>query len=204
MSVWPVIAFATITLAAAQAADTCGEREINALSIDQVTVTKVESGFFQNNQRYAIRCGSWSAQALYDKSGASIALMILDESNGAAPVPAPIAARLYRLPLKRLFTPGGSAAASEYNLTVRNYTELETRMADAAQKSPAWDGDHGRPRSGASSAFVMRLLNTDHLYPEVSGLAGELGYRVRVSGVEEVRLCRRLPCGALISFQLYR
>jgi hypothetical protein len=170
-----------------------------------VTETRVDHGLFEGDQRYAIRCGALAAEAFYNKAGARIALMIEIDSTGETPVvPAKTAADLYRFTLKRLFDSERQASLAMYSLTVHNYAELGERMAEAARQSQAWDGRRGRPRSGTASAVVKQLLNAQQLYPEVAALARAVGYRVRVSDVEEVRTCQRLPCGALITFQLFR
>jgi hypothetical protein len=203
-SIWPLIALAWVPWAFAQTVDACGGRELSTLSLDQVTLTRVDHGFFEGDLKYSIRCGQLAAEAFHNKAGARIALMIeMDPLETVPAVSAGLAARLYFFPLKRLLT-SASQPAAEFSMTVRNYVELEERMAGAARKSRVWDGRRGRPSSGTAAGFVKELLNAEQLYPEVAALARQLGYRARVSDVEEVRICQRFPCGALVTFQLYR
>jgi hypothetical protein len=203
LSIWLLLAI-SCPCAAAQSSSECSERELNSLSATQVTVVQIADGFFQGNLQYTISCGKLAAKVFCDRAAARIALMIETDSSGTAPViPASLAARLYLYPLKRLFAAESKPAAA-YSLTVRNYGELEGRMAAAAKNSPGWDSRHGHPTSGTAGEFVARSLNSGQLFPELTGLAKQLDYRVRVSDVEEVRTCQGLPCGALITFQFYR
>lgn len=182
--------------AIAALAQPCSESQ---LSESQVSIVSVNSGFFTGQNRLTLSCGPLLAEAFYNPATATIALMLEDSTSAKTPpVPASTAARLYRLLLVRLLK--GSA----YQLTIRNYIELGDRMAIAAGESKAWDRRRGRPRQGYPSAFVKQLLNTNHLFPEFSSLAGEFGYRLQVKDVEAVRLCDGLPCGAQVTFQMQR
>jgi hypothetical protein len=216
---WPVILL-TVMLhpLLAQPAQSCGAGDISALSIDQVMISDVDHGFYTGQRKYAVRCGLWLAEALYDRKSGNIALMIEGGASDPAPsVPAPVVASLTRLPLRRLFD--GEEPLATHSLTIRNYSELAQRLMEQARQSPSWDIGHGRPRRGTPGNFVREIMNKDQLYPELAALAAEFGFKVRVSEVEKVELCSgrqtasarasrdgagRVPCGALVTFQLYR
>ena len=193
----------------------CGEGDIAVLSLGQVEVSTIDHGLFQGGQRFAVRCGPWYAEAIYQAAIPKISLFI-DAGIGRPPptVPAALAMRLFRLPLTRLFDVEGRPNSCE--LSVRNYVGLDKRIAAAALASPQWDTRRGRTRTGQIGTFVKQLINQQNLHSELIALVKEFGYHVQVSAVEEVPLCRAsdlslpdngrdgelVPCGGLIYFQL--
>lgn len=201
-------------IASAAEAVGCGDGEIDTLEPEQVAVSTVSEGFFAGARQYAIQCGDWRAEASYQSSEPKIALTI--ETGSGAPAPSTaIAARLYRVPLAKLFSIEGRL--ERYALSVRGYEELGMRMARAALASKGWDARRGRARDQRIGAFVSRLINEKRLHAEVVALFAELGYRVRATDAEEVRLCPaadasvgagaargKAPCGGLIYFELLK
>lgn len=199
------------------ATTTCSEHDVEALSVDHVIVSDIGQGLFMGGKKFAIRCGTWSAEAIYEKSIPKISLLIkAGIGEPPPPVPADLAMRLFRLPLTRFFAMEGTG--DRYDLAVQNYVGLGKRIAAAALASPTWDARHGHARSIRIGDFVKQLINEQNLHSELASLGATLGYRVRVSAVEEVPLCpatelslpggRRasglVPCGGLVYFELIR
>jgi hypothetical protein len=63
---------------------------------------------------------------------------------------------------------------------------MSERLSLAASKSPLWDKEKGRPRSGHENQCVKEIANQVMIYPELKEMFAKHGYEIEVSGVEKV------------------
>jgi hypothetical protein len=84
---------------------------------------------------------------------------------------------------------------SRYLLTVGEYPELGGRLGYAAACSGRWNSETGKPSVGDAGSAVRDLIVNGHLYPELEGLFGPVGYTISVDSAEAVMLCpwRQVP-----------
>lgn len=73
--------------------------------------------------------------------------------------------------------------------------QMSTKLALAANASPQWDNQKGRPTSGHENNLLIKLANTPPIYPELSTMFAAHGYAIRISGIEKVFINRvdKLP-----------
>ena len=81
---------------------------------------------------------------------------------------------------------------------------LSERLSLAASKSPLWDKERGRPRSGHENQCVKEIANQTMIYPELRETFAKHGYEIEVSGVEKVLIDpeTKLPYDCLTWFSL--
>ncbi|HEX8873184.1 MAG TPA: hypothetical protein VF780_01050 [Nitrosospira sp.] len=112
---------------------------------------------------------------------------------------------------------------SQYLFTFGQYPELNSRMAGIASCSQQWDFKAGRVRSEDTATWLRMELNKGQVYHELVQVFDEFGYRIEISGLESIALCRpaeidwtavprscqtpippkaKLPCGGLITYRL--
>ena len=81
---------------------------------------------------------------------------------------------------------------------------LSERLSLAASKSPLWDKEKGRPRSGHENQCVKEIANQVMIYPELREIFAKNGYEIQVSGVEKVLIDpqTKLPYDCMTWFSL--
>ena len=63
---------------------------------------------------------------------------------------------------------------------------LSERLSLAASKSPLWDKEKGRPRTGHENQCVKEIANQTMIYPELREMFARHGYEIQVASVEKV------------------
>ena len=81
---------------------------------------------------------------------------------------------------------------------------LSERLSLAASKSPLWDKEKGRPRSGHENQCVKEIANQTMIYPELREMFAKHGYEIEISSVEKVLIDpqTKLPYDCLTWFSL--
>jgi|CXWL01.1.fsa_nt_gi hypothetical protein len=111
-----------------------------------------------------------------------------------------------------------------YVFTFGTYAELNNRMAASVSCSPKWNFKTGQMRNKHTANWLRKLLNNEQAYQELIPLFKTMGYRIEISSMESISLCRpeeidwknaprscktplspqaKLPCGALLTFTLH-
>ncbi|KAA3610176.1 MAG: hypothetical protein D8M58_06905 [Calditrichaeota bacterium] len=93
----------------------------------------------------------------------------------------------------------GSLIRSEKNDFI-----MAQRLAMAAAQSNKWNKSSGKPFQGHENTFVQIIANEQNIYPELTDLFNELGYKIEISGVEKVfiQTAVKLPFWENISGQV--
>ena len=118
---------------------------------------------------------------------------------------------------------GALPAAGPYTLSIGRYPEFNARMAATAACSSDWDARRGRPLSQPAGPWLRKALAKGSAYSELAEALQAAGWRLRISSLESVLLCKaadidfsdapldcapslaasaRLPCGALVAFEI--
>jgi hypothetical protein len=63
---------------------------------------------------------------------------------------------------------------------------LSERLSQAADTSPLWDKEKGRPQTGHENKFVKEIANQAMIYPELREMFARHGYEIHVVSVEKV------------------
>jgi hypothetical protein len=160
---------------------------------------------------------------MFTRDGASLRVYTSERVLHFTPAATADAATSARTLADLLSAMAGAQPGASYRLGFGRYSELNARMAALAACSPEWDARVGRPETHAPGPWLRRAL-ADHLaYRELVEALRPAGWRVSIASVESVLLClpaeidwtlaprpcaqapaesARLPCGALITFEL--
>ncbi len=172
------------------------------------------AGKLQKSSPIHIRCGSASLNVMTDRH-----IINFTDSNPSSSLKERINA--LGCLLNNYFNDHPRDA--RYSFTFGTYTELNNRMAASVSCSPKWNFKTGQMRNKHTSNWLRKLLNNEQAYQELIPLFKTLGYRIEISSMESISLCRseeidwknaprscktplapqaKLPCGALLTFTL--
>jgi hypothetical protein len=191
---------------------------------EAVNVTSVTTGLRKGSVSFSLVHGEEKAELIYTPDRRALFFSVAQGSSppAASSIPAADKVRLLRAILEKVFDVEGRA--EEYAFAFENYSEVGPRVAEAAIRSGGWDARGGRPVAGSADQFVKNLLNDRNLYSEFADLAGEFGYAVEVTDVEnvivepaqkcdaspkgnnpaKVRGAGKVPCSMSIRFSIFR
>jgi len=180
------------------------------------------SNIFKENVTYSLVDGNWRAELGFRSTDLHLRFEMSQNGKVEASAELPVARKMefLRPLLERFFEEQGYQP--RYGFSMNFYTEMGTRLADAAVQSKDWDTRTGRTYNRGIDFILQFLTHSVSAYSELASVVGSFHYRIRVESIENrivlpVREFSRyektllttnpkpgdqLPCGASVFFTL--
>jgi hypothetical protein len=147
-------------------------------------------GIWKGYTVFGVACGAIEAHLLHGGSNSLVFTLArgIGHQSSAASIPLSIRTALLRHLVQRFFTT--TSRRTLYSFATNAFPELGARLAAASAASPEWNRAIGQPFNDEVSNFVKDLMNEKQTYPELSAVFADLGYDLRVSGIENILVLR--------------